>query len=172
MGSRRGGIGFVLLAMALLLLVAACSSKKKLVAPGPSAVAFEWMTAKMTLDLTAPGAEFNNITGTLRMRHDSVIWISASAFMGVESIRALVTPDTVTMVNRMDQTYLKEPLEAVAARYQWPTTIGEIQAKLLGDQAELRFGPYLLKLHYYDVKWDEPTTFPLKINKNYERIKL
>ena len=158
--------------LVLLLLGASCSSKKKLVNTQPATMAYEWMTAKATMDLSAPGVELNNVSGMVRMRRDSVIWISASAFMGMENVRALVTQDSVVMINRVDQTYFVEPLEEMAAKFQWPTTIQEIQAKLLGEHAELRFGPYTAKIRYTDIHWDEPTTFPIKVNKNYERIKL
>ena len=162
----------LLVFLVLLLLGASCSSKKKLVNTQPATVDYEWMTAKATMDLSAPGAEFKNVSGIVQMRRDSVIWISASAFMGMENVRALVTQDSVVMINRVDQTYFVEPLEEVAAKFQWPATLREIQAKLLGEHAELRFGPYTAKIRYSDIHWNEPTTFPIKINKNYERIKL
>lgn len=157
--------------MAMLLLVASCSSRKKLVSPPSATTDFEWMTAKMTMDINAPGGELKDVSGVLRMRRDSVIWISASAFMGVESLRALITQDTVVLVNKVDKNFFIEPLDSVAARYQWPATLHETQDMLLGDQAELRFGPYTAKIKYSDIHWNEPTKFPIKINKNYERIK-
>jgi len=168
--SRRGAIGIVWVA-AMLSLASACSSRKHLTPAAPPEATYEWLTAKMTMDLTAPGTEFNDITGTLRMRRDSTIWISASAFLGVESLRALITPDSVVVVNRMDQTYLAEPLAEVAARYRWPASFQETQAMMLGDHAELQFGRYTAKIRFSDIHWNEPTTFPIKINKNYQRIK-
>ena len=161
----------MMLAMAMLLLVASCSSRKKLVSPPIATPDFEWMTAKMTMDITAPGMEMNDVSGVLRMRRDSVIWISASAFMGVENVRLLITQDSVVFLNRVDQNYFIEPLEKVAARYQWPATLHETQDLLLGEQPELRLGHFSTKIKYSDIRWNEPTTFPIKINKNYERIK-
>ena len=135
---------------------------------------YEWMSAKMTMDITAPGAEFNNVSGNLRMRRDSTVWISASAFMGMESLRMLVTQDSVVMLNRMNQTYLAEPITAVEHVSQGKS-LREIQALLLGDgssdHVEIQWGPYTAKIRYSDIHWDEPMNFPIKINKNYERIK-
>ena len=161
-------------AMAVLLLVSSCSSKKKLVSPMPHVADYEWMSAKMTMDITAPGAEFNHVSGNLRMRRDSTVWISATAFMGMESLRMVATPDSVVMVNRMNQTYLAEPYAKLAETLQVPS-FKEIQALLLGDgsndQVTLHWGPYRVNIRYSDIHWDEPTQFPIKINKNYQRIK-
>lgn len=159
----------------LLLLLASCTSHKKVVSPVAHAD-FEWMTAKMTMDVTAPGLEFKDVAGVLRMRRDSAVWISASAMMGMESLRTLITQDSVVVVNRMDQTYLAEPLQLVAEKMHLPATLQETQALLLGnganDHVALQFGPYTAKIRYSDVQWNESTTFPIKINKKYERMKL
>ena len=166
-------IGVLLLAMAVLSLVSSCDSKKKLVSPMAHVADYQWMTAKMsgTLNVESGALSF---TGNLRMRRDSTIWISASAFMGMESIRTLVTQDSVILVNRMNQTYLAEPISIMAQTVQAPS-LREIQALLLGDgstdHVEIQWGPYIAKIRYSDIQWDEPTSFPMKINKNYERVK-
>ena len=124
------------------------------------------MTAKMNGELITENGEIG-FTGSIRMRRDSLVWLSASAFLGVENIRTLVTHDSVFLLNRMEQTYLAEPLPDI--------TLREIQAKLIGDgasdHAEIRYGPYTAKIRYSDIHWDEPNTFPFKINKNYDRIR-
>lgn len=160
----------------LLLLLASCSSYKKVVSPTAHAD-YEWMTAKISgeVTLTSNLSTFT-FNGTLRMRRDSAVWISASAMMGMESLRTLITQDSVIMVNRMDQTYLAEPLQLVAEKMHLPATLQETQALLLGnganDHVAIQFGPYAAKIRYSDIQWNEPTTFPIKINKKYERMKL
>ena len=162
------------MATALLLLVASCSSKKPLVTP-TSHADYQWMTAKISgeVTLTSHPSPFT-FNGTLRMRRDSAVWVSVSALMGMESIRTLVTQDSVIMVNRMNQTYLAEPLANIMETFQVPS-LQALQAKLSGngtdDHVELQWGRYTAKIRYTDIHWDEPTTFPIKINKKYERIK-
>lgn len=166
----------MLFLLASMLLFSSCSSKKKMVSPLAHAFDYEWMTAKMTMDVAAPGVEFKDISGVLRMRRDSAVWISASAMMGMESIRTLITQDSVVMVNRMDQVYLAEPLQQVAEKLHLPATLQETQALLLGngtnDHVAIQFGSYTAKIRYSEIHWNEPTTFPIKINKKYERMKL
>jgi hypothetical protein len=176
MNKGRLTIGWVVLAMVGLLLASSCTAKKKLVSPMAHAAHYEWMSAKMSGELKVESGAFP-FSGTLRMRRDSTIWISASALMGIENLRALITQDSVILINRMDQTYLAETLvETCHGASLPPTTLHEFQAMLLGngtsDAVVVQFGPYLAKIRYSDIHWDEPTTFPMKINKKYERIKL
>ena len=144
-----------LVVMVVLSLVSSCTSRKKLVSPMAHVADYEWMSAKMTMDITASGTEFDNVSGNLRMRRDSAVWISASAFMGMESLRTLVTQDSVVLINRMNQTYMAEPLSAVAETMQVPS-FKEIQAKLLGDgssdHVEFQWGPYTAKIRYSPVR--------------------
>lgn len=163
---RKVGIG-LWAALLLLLLGASCTSKKKLVSPAPHAD-YQWMTAKINGEVSIP-SDFSTFTftGTLKMRRDSIVWVSASVIMGMESVRALVNQDSVFVINRMNQTYVAEPV---------PITLQEIQSLLFGDgtadHVEIQYGPYTAKIRYSDIHWNEPTTFPLKINKKYERMKL
>jgi hypothetical protein len=164
----------MLVAIAVLSLVSSCDSKKKLVSPMAHVADYQWMTAKMSGALKMEQEELS-FTGNIRMRRDSTVWISVSAFLGMESIRTLVTQDSVILVNRMNQTYLAEPISTMAQTMQAPS-LREIQALLLGDgnadHVEIQWGPYIAKIRYSDIRWDEPTNFPMKINKNYERVKL
>ena len=166
---------FPLSTLLLVFLVFSCSPKKKLVSPTANASNYEWFSAKVNGEMKTENGEMS-FTGTVRMRRDSVVWLSASAFLGMENVRTLITEDSVFLVNRLDQTYLAEPLSAVAGKLPLSATLKETQALLLGDgnsdHVEIRFGQYLAKIKYSDIHWNEPTTFPFKINKNYERIKL
>jgi hypothetical protein len=179
--NNRHRHSIVLIAALACLLLASCTSKKKLVSPMAHAANYEWMTAKMQVSIenetvSDPNASVVDLTGAIRMKRDSTIWISASALMGIETVRACITPDSVVVLNRFEKTYLAEPLQEVAERLNLPMTLKESQSLLLGngssDHVELHYGPYRAKIRYSDIQWDEPTTFPMTINKNYERMKL
>lgn len=156
---------FPLSVLLIAFLFASCSTRKKLVTPATHAD-YQWMTAKMNGELITENGDIS-FTGSVRMRRDSVVWLSASALLGMENVRTLVTQDSVFLLNRLEQTYLAEPLPDI--------TLREIQSKLAGsgtaDHVEIQYGSYTAKIKYSEVHWDEPTTFPFKINKNYERIR-
>ena len=160
--------------LALLLLFSSCHARKKLVSPMAHAADYEWMSAKMSGELKVESGELP-FTGVLRMQRDSVIWISAASLFGMEAVRTLITNDSIVVINRLDKTYLAEPVETFRESLQTPLTLQECQSMLLGnglsDHVELQVGTYAAKIRYSDIHWDEPTTFPIKINQNYERIK-
>ena len=159
----------------LLLLTVACTSKRKTVSPMVHAKDYTWMSAKVNGELSMENGENVRFTGLLRMYRDSTVWLSVSAFMGVENARILVTNDSVMMLNRVNQTYLAEPISSLMETHQVPS-LQELQSLLLGngssEHVELQWVPYTAKIQYEDIHWDEPTTFPMKINKKYERVKL
>lgn len=73
---------------------------------------FEWMSARLKIsyddgnqDLTSPGH--------LRMRKDSIIWISVAPVLGIEALRILITTDSVHVLNRLDKTYSIYPISIV-----------------------------------------------------------
>ena len=158
----------------VLLLFSSCHARKKMVSPMAHAADYEWMTAKMSGEVKVDRGEMP-FSGILRMQRDSVVWISATAMMGMEAVRACITNDSIVFINRLNKTYLAEPFSEVSEHMQSPLTLQETQRLLLGDglsdHVELQYGPYSAKIRYSDIHWDEPTTFPIKINQNYERIK-
>ena len=58
--------------------------------------------------------EGNNIglKGQLKMKNDSVIWISLSLKLGIEVARVMITEDSVKLINRTNKTYFSESIES------------------------------------------------------------
>lgn len=88
--------------LALLLVAASCASRKKVVQP-PQNQAFEWMTANMAIQAEGNGMAFNDLSGQVRMRKDSIVWLNMTAMMGVEVLRAKVSTDSVWVLNRLER---------------------------------------------------------------------
>ena len=66
------------------------------------------------LSLNAVGKIINkdevfSINLSIKTRKDSVIWISGTAFFGIELFRAQLTLDSVYFLNRTNKTYLVQP---------------------------------------------------------------
>jgi hypothetical protein len=47
-----------------------------------------------------------SVSGTIRIEHDSIIWISISPALGIEAVRFMLTPDSIKYLNRLSDTYL------------------------------------------------------------------
>ena len=168
----------------LLLAATSCTSRKKTVAP-TQPQAFEWLTAKLDIQAEGNGQSFNDLSGQMRMRKDSVVWMSVTATMGVEVARIKVSTDSVWVVNRLDKVYLAEPLDTVATQLGMPLSLPWVQAQLLDNNEGLSlvedqtvqlknfaFGRYSAKVKYNNIRLDEATTFPLKITNKMERFRI
>lgn len=168
----------------LLTVTTACSTHKKTIVP-TQPVPFEWMTAKVAIDVEGNGKNYDNLSGQVRMRRDSLVWLSVTATMGVEALRAKISTDSVWIINRIDKTYLTESIDTLATQLGLPLSLTWVQTLLL-DNGEgfppvdnktiplngFAFGTWSAKIRYNNVKTDEPTMFPLKITNKLERIRI
>jgi hypothetical protein len=170
----------------LLLLLAAtsCASRKKTVQPTQPQT-FKWMTANMDIQAEGNGMTFDDLSGQMRMRKDSIIWFTVTATMGVEVLRAKFSNDSVWIINRLEKTYLAEPFDTVSAQLGIPLSLPWIQTLLMDNNEGLPpvenqivqlktfvMGNLSAKVRYNNIKLDEKTTFPLKITDKMERIDL
>ena len=103
-------------------------------------------------------ADFANrslpITAQLRMRKDSVIWMSMSALMGIEAARVHITPDSVKLINRLNTTYFVGGIESLSEEYNLPFSFYELQDVLLAAIRQKENTTYTL-----DVSPDAYTLF-------------
>ncbi len=173
-----------IVSLVLLLAATSCASRKKTVAP-PQPQAFEWMTSNLNIQAQGNGMEFNDLKGQLRMRNDSLVWVSITATMGIEVVRAKVSNDSVWVVNRLERTYLAEPIETLAAQLGMPISLPLIQTLLLDNNEGLPpvenqtvqlktffLGNMSAKIQYNEIKLNEATDFPLKITNKMERVRI
>ena len=170
--------------LVLLLAASSCASRKKTIAPTPPQT-FEWLTSNLDIQVEGNGMAFDDLSGQLRMRNDSLVWLSVTATMGVEVLRAKVSNDSIWMVNRLEKTYLAEPMDSVAVQLGIPISLPWIQTLLLDNNEGLPpvenqivqlktffLGNLSAKVKYKNIKLDEKTSFPLKITDKMERILL
>lgn len=177
----------ILLALVVLLL-SSCASRKKTVSPMPPQ-SFDWLTANLTIQAEINGQSYNDLSGQLRMRKDSIVWLSVTATMGMEVLRAKISNDSVWILNRMEKTYLAEPVDSLAqqlgeyriCRLPWVQVlfldnidgIPPVENQTVSsNHYDYYWGECKVKVKYSNIKLDQPTTFPLKITNKMERIKL
>jgi uncharacterized membrane protein len=65
---------------------------------------FDWLTAKFSADYKNKDTE-HSFGGQIRIRKDSLIWITMSPMMGIEVIRLMISQDSIKFINRMNNTY-------------------------------------------------------------------
>jgi hypothetical protein len=151
MSSCRLSITYCSLA---LLLLGACNRKatptKSGAGPGTSAVVpksqsieptlpevkpinttFEFLSAKGKVAFEVKNDK-KNANLSVRVRRDNSIWLSAS-LVGIEGARVLLTPDSVRVINRIDNTYFAGGYDYFSKLLNVPLSFADVQALLLGD---------------------------------------
>lgn len=72
------------------------------------------------------------INAQLRMKKDSIIWLSLSAVLGLEALRVQLTPDSIKVINRLNSSYFIGDISTLSKTYNIPLSFSEIQDALLG----------------------------------------
>ena len=85
--------------------------------------------AKVTI---VEGNDTRTADARIRMTRDSTIWFSISLF-GIEGARALLTPDSIKVLNRLDGTYISEGYNYFQKKYNVPLTFHSLQDILIGN---------------------------------------
>jgi hypothetical protein len=71
-----------------------------------------------------------NVTANIIWVRDSIMWVNVKKF-GLEAARALVTPDSVFVLNRLEKTYSARGLESLQRQYSLPAGFDLIQSLIL-----------------------------------------
>ena len=169
--------------LVLLLAATSCASRKKIAVPEQPKT-FEWLTSNLDIQAEGNGMSFDDLSGQLRMRKDSLVWLSLTATMGIEVARIKVSSDSVWILNRLEKTYLAEPMKNVSEYLGIPLSLTLLQTLLLDNNEGLppvenqivllktfALGNLSAKVRYHHIKLDEKTTFPLKITDKMERYR-
>jgi len=105
--------------LALGLILGACSAKRHVIKEplkearstylleelANSELQFDWFTAKFSIDYIYD-KKLTEFRGQIRIRKDSIIWLSFSPALGIEMARLKITTDSVFFMNRLNKTYL------------------------------------------------------------------
>ncbi|MDB5089141.1 MAG: hypothetical protein JWR09_3135 [Mucilaginibacter sp.] len=62
--------------------------------------------AKTKLDISGSS---NDVTLNIRIQKDKKIWVSVTAIAGIEVARAVITPDSIMLINRLQSLYVRKP---------------------------------------------------------------
>jgi hypothetical protein len=138
-----------LLLLASLLFIVSCSPARKVMkAPikeegadylfarlKEKELKFDWFSAKFSAEYSNKGKE-NSFSGQIRIRKDSLIWITLTPMLGIEAVRLMITQDSVKMINRLSDTYFIGDYEYVNRFLNTNIDFDLLQAFLLGNDLQ------------------------------------
>jgi hypothetical protein len=137
--------GILLLGSALLLLSSCKSTRPMMKAPlkeeGPeylysrlkeNELRFDWLSAKFDAGYKQK-RNSNDFKGQVRIRKDSLIWVSITPALGIELFRMVITTDSVKYVNRFSKEYFVGDYALVSRFLQIHIDFDILQALILGN---------------------------------------
>lgn len=89
--------------------------------------------------------EQQNVVVNLRIQSDSLIWMNATALLGIEVARALITPDSIIVINRLKRTYYQKSFSDIAQWLGVPVDFHMLQNLLVGNPPFL--SPNIIDAH-------------------------
>lgn len=95
-------------------------------------VQYNTLLLKAKADLSINGNN-NDVSMNIRMQKDKVIWVSVTAIAGIEVARALITPDSIKILNRLESSYTKKPFDFVYQFANKQVNFKTLQAIFIGN---------------------------------------
>ena len=86
--------------------------------------------ARTSLDLAG---NKNDCTLNIRIANNKKIWVSITALLGIEVARAVITPDSIKIINRLQGVYIKKPFSYIYAYSNRQINYNMLQALLIGN---------------------------------------
>ena len=93
--------------------------------------AFEFLSIKGKAQVTLKGNK-QGANLSVRVRRDSIIWVSGG-LAGFEGVRAVLTRDSVRVINRLEKTYFSGGYDYFTKLLNVPVSFEQMQTLLLGD---------------------------------------
>jgi Domain of unknown function (DUF4292) len=120
---------------------------------------FITFSGKIDVDYTDADGKKYNVNAHVRMYKDSVIWISVTAILGIEGLRAYITKDSVKLLNKQDKIYTARSVSFLQEVTALPLTLTSLQDLLLGN-------PVFLDSNIVSYS-TSPTTISLQSNGDF-----
>ncbi len=93
---------------------------------------FEYFQAKSKIKFD-DGFDNFNATANFRIKKDSVIWMSISYSIGIEALRAIIRPDSIFVIDRINKQYNEFSFDSLHNKFKIPVDYNMLQSALLGN---------------------------------------
>lgn len=96
---------------------------------------FDRLSAKFSATYTNQGKE-TSFNGQIRIKKDSLIWITLTPMLGIEAIRLMISVDSVKMINRLNNTWFMGDYDYLNRMLNTNIDYDLLQAFLLGTDLQ------------------------------------
>jgi hypothetical protein len=127
---------------------------------------FEWLGMKLDAEVNTPDGR-QTFNANIRMRKDSVIWVSVNPALGIEVLRVMIKPDSVMVISKIpdNKFWYAGDYSVINQMLKLDADFGMIQDLLVGnpidfDRKEDRYRTRIEEQHYVLV-----TRYKRKVKK-------
>ncbi len=100
-------------------------------------IEFNTFSSKLKIDYSDDKNNRLDFNAFMRMKKDSAIWVSIIAALNIEAFRVMITPDTVTIMNKLERTIQKKPLSYLQELTKVPFDFETLQDLIIGNPVYL-----------------------------------
>ncbi|MFD2571607.1 DUF4292 domain-containing protein [Spirosoma soli] len=93
---------------------------------------FRYLTAKSKISFKSPEQDIDNANINLRVRKDSLIWLSVSK-LGIEAVRGLITRDSITIIDKIHKEYTVYDFPTLSKQFNFNMNFELLQALIVGN---------------------------------------
>ena len=93
---------------------------------------FRFLTAKSKISFKSPQQNIDNASITIRVRKDSLIWLSVSK-LGIEAVRGLITRDSITILDKIHREYSVYDFPTLSRQFNFDMNFELLQALIVGN---------------------------------------
>lgn len=95
-------------------------------------VDFTFLTAKSKFSFKSKNQDFDNTNVNIRMKKDSVIWLSVTG-VGLEVARGLITRDSIVFMDKIHRDYFVFNYEQLSKQYNFDLNFELLQSVIIGN---------------------------------------
>jgi hypothetical protein len=96
-------------------------------------IEFNTFSAKIKVDYRDSKDRKYDFNAFVRIRKDSVIWVSVIAALGIEAFRVMITPDSVAILDKLEKTIQYQRVEYLQQITQLPFDFQTLQDLVIGN---------------------------------------
>ena len=93
---------------------------------------FDKLSAKIEVSTDIDGKK-QSFTANIRMKKDSILWVSVSPFLGIEVMRIVLTQDSTKILNRLENTYFLSDNNYLKTLLKADVDFNMLQAVIMGN---------------------------------------
>ena len=96
-------------------------------------IEFETFSAKINTDYQGSDGKKYDVNVFVRMKKDSIIWVSVNGALGIEGMRVLIDKDSVRILNKLDKEYQVRSITYLQEVAALPLDLHTVQQLIIGN---------------------------------------